>query len=43
MKTLGKFTKVTGMKSLEESYRFRLGNFFKDFKTPADGIRLMVD
>ena len=43
MKTLGKFTKVTGMKSLEESYRFRLDNFFKDFKTPADGIRLMVD
>lgn len=38
MKTLGKFTKVTGTKSLEESYRFRLDSFFKDFKTPADGI-----
>jgi hypothetical protein len=43
MKTLGKFTKVTGTKSLEESYRFRVDSFFKDFKTPVDGIRLMVE
>jgi hypothetical protein len=43
MKALGKFTKVTGTKSLEESYHFRLDSFFKDFKTPADGIRLVVD
>ena len=39
----GKYTKVTDAKSLEESYRFGIDSFFKDFKTPADGIRLMVD
>ena len=43
MKTLGKYTKVTDTKILEESYRFGIDSFFKDFKTPPDGIRLMVD
>jgi len=43
MKSLGKYTKVSDTKMLEESYRFGLDSFFKDFKTPPDGIRLMVD
>jgi len=43
MKTLGKYTKVTDAKILEESYRFGIDSFFKDFKTPVEGIRLMVD
>jgi ABC-type nitrate/sulfonate/bicarbonate transport system substrate-binding protein len=43
MKSLGKYTKVTDAKILEESYRFGIDSFFKDFKTPVDGIRLMVD
>lgn len=43
IKTLGKYTKVTDAKSLEESYRWGIDSFFKDFKTPSDGIRLMVD
>lgn len=43
MKTLGKYTKVTDARILEESYRFGIDSFFKDFKTPAEGIRLMVD
>ena len=43
IKTLGKYTKVTDAKSLEESYRWGIDSFFKDFKTPPDGIRLMVD
>jgi len=43
MKTLGKYTKVTDAKILEESYRFGIDSFFKDFKTPPDGIRLMAD
>ena len=43
MKYLGKYTKVSEPKMLEESYRFGIDSFFKDFKTPPDGIRLMVD
>ena len=43
IKTLGKYTKVTDAKSLEESYRWGIDSFFKDFKTPPDSIRLMVD
>ena len=43
IKTLGKYTKVTDTKSLEESYRWGIDSFFKDFKTQPDGIRLMVD
>ena len=43
IKTLSKYTKVTDAKSLEESYRWGIDSFFKDFKTPPDGIRLMVD
>ncbi|MSP39911.1 MAG: ABC transporter substrate-binding protein [Deltaproteobacteria bacterium] len=43
MKTLGKYTKVTDAKSLEESYRWGIDSFFKDFKTPVEGMRLMVD
>ena len=43
IKTLGKYTKVSDNKMLEESYRFGLDSFFKDFKTPVDGIKLMVD
>ena len=43
IKTLGKYTKVTDAKSLEESYRWGIDSFFKDFKTSPDGIRLMVD
>jgi len=43
MKSLGKYTKVSDSKMLEESYRFGIDSFFKDFKTPPDGIRLMVD
>jgi ABC-type nitrate/sulfonate/bicarbonate transport system substrate-binding protein len=43
IKTLSKYTKVTDAKSLEESYRWGLDVFFKDFKTPPDAIGLMVD
>ncbi len=43
IKTLSKYTKVTDAKSLEESYSWGIDSFFKDFKTPPDGIRLMVD
>lgn len=43
IKTLSKYTKVTDAKSLEESYRWGIDSFFKDFKTPPEGIRLMVD
>ncbi len=37
IKTLGKYTKVTDAKSLEESYRWGIDSFFKDFKTSPDG------
>ena len=43
IKTLGKYTKVTDAKSLEESYRWGIDSFFKDFKTPPEAMRLMVD
>lgn len=43
IKTLSKYTKVTDAKSLEESYRWGIDSFFKDFKTPAEAMRLMVD
>jgi hypothetical protein len=43
MRSLSKYTRVTDAKILEESYRFGLDSFFKDFKTPPDGIQLMVD
>jgi NitT/TauT family transport system substrate-binding protein len=43
MKALGKFTKVTDAKSLEESYRFGQDSFYKDFKTPPEAMSLMVD
>ena len=43
IKTLGKFTKVSDGKSLEESYRWGIDSFFKDFKTPPEAMRLMVD
>jgi ABC-type nitrate/sulfonate/bicarbonate transport system substrate-binding protein len=43
IKTLSKYTKVTDAKSLEESYRWGMDSFFKDFKTPPEAMRLMVD
>ena len=43
MKSLSKYTKVTDQKSLEESYRFGLDSFYKDFKTPPEAMRLMVE
>ena len=43
IKTLSKYTKVTDAKSLDESYRWGIESFFKDFKTPLDAISLMVD
>jgi ABC-type nitrate/sulfonate/bicarbonate transport system substrate-binding protein len=43
IKTLSKFTKVTDAKSLDESYRWGMDSFFKDFKTPPEAMRLMVD
>ncbi len=43
MRSLSKYTRVTDAKILEESHRFGLDSFFKDFKTPPDGIQLMVD
>ena len=43
IKTLSKYTKVTDAKSLEESYRWGIDSFFKDFKTPPEAMRLMVD
>ena len=43
IKTLGKYTKVTDAKSLDESYRWGIDSFYKDFKTPPEAMRLMVD
>ena len=43
IKTLSRYTKVTDAKSLDESYRWGLDSFFKDFKTPPEAVRLMVD
>jgi len=43
IKALSKYTKVTDTKSLEESYRWSMDSFFKDFKTPPEAMRLMVD
>ncbi len=43
IKTLSKYTKVTDAKSLDESYRWALDSFFKDFKTPPEAMQLMVD
>lgn len=43
MKTLSKYTKVTDAKSLEESYRWGIDSFDKDFKVPAAAMQLMVD
>ena len=43
IKSLSKYTKVTDAKSLEESYRWGMDSFFKDFKTPPEAMRLMVD
>jgi len=43
IKTLSKYTKVTDAKSLDESYRWGMDSFYKDFKTPPDALRLMVD
>ena len=43
IKTLSKYTKVTDAKSLDESYRWGIESFFKDFKTPPDAMSLMVD
>lgn len=42
-KTLGKYTKVTDAKSLDESYRWGIDSFYKDFKTSHEAMRLMVD
>lgn len=43
MKTLSKYTKVTDAKSLEESYRWGIDSFDKDFKVPTAAMQLMVD
>jgi NitT/TauT family transport system substrate-binding protein len=43
IKTLSKYTKVSDAKSLDESYRWGMDSFYKDFKTPPDALRLMVD
>jgi len=43
MKTLSKYTKVTDAKSLEESYRWGIDSFDKDFKVPAAAMQLMAD
>ena len=43
IKTLGKYTKVTDAKSLDESYRWGIDSFYNDFKTPPEAMRLMVD
>ena len=43
IRSLSKYTKVTDAKSLEESYRWGMDSFFKDFKTPPEAMRLMVD
>lgn len=43
VKTLSKYTKVTDAKSLEESYRWGLDSFDKDFKVPTAAMQLMVD
>jgi ABC-type nitrate/sulfonate/bicarbonate transport system substrate-binding protein len=43
IRTLSKYTKVSDAKVLEESYRFGIDSFYKDFKTPAEAMSLMVD
>lgn len=43
VRTLSKYTKVTDARSLDESYRWGLDSFYKDFKTPPDAVSLMVD
>jgi ABC-type nitrate/sulfonate/bicarbonate transport system substrate-binding protein len=43
IKSLSKYTKVTDAKSLDESYRWGMDSFFKDFKTPPEAMGLMVD
>jgi ABC-type nitrate/sulfonate/bicarbonate transport system substrate-binding protein len=43
IKALGKYTKVTDAKSLDESYRWGIDSFYNDFKTPPEAMRLMVD
>ncbi|MBM4264344.1 MAG: ABC transporter substrate-binding protein [Deltaproteobacteria bacterium] len=43
IKTLSKYTKVTDAKSLDESYRWAMESFFKDFKTPPDALQMMID
>jgi len=43
MKVLGKYTKITEPKLLEESYRYAIVGFTKDIRVPPDGLQLMVD
>ena len=43
MKVLGKYTKITDQKLLEESYRFAIDAFAKDIRVPPDGLALMVE
>jgi NitT/TauT family transport system substrate-binding protein len=43
IKALSKYTKITDAKSLDESYRWAMDSFYKDFKTPPEAMRLMVD
>jgi ABC-type nitrate/sulfonate/bicarbonate transport system substrate-binding protein len=43
IKTLSRYTKVTDVKSLEESYRWGIESFYKEFKTPPEAMSRMVD
>ena len=43
MKVLGKYTKITEQKLLDESYRYAIDVFAKDVRVPPDGLQLMVD
>ena len=43
VKVLAKYTKITEQKLLDESYRYAIDGFSKDFRVPPDGLELMIE